>query len=116
MKIAVNTLKNCMQRVFEDGPKRDRRLWIGDLRLEALANYYTFENISENISDFDISNSVDIDCAWKNSDIAVRCGEHGKSSMTPVLFTDDGGKTWYSTASLPEGYSSFCYRKQKNRR
>ncbi len=41
---AVNTLKNCMQRVFEDGPKRDRRLWIGDLRLEALANYYTFEN------------------------------------------------------------------------
>ena len=41
-RVAVNTLKNCMQRVFEDGPKRDRRLWIGDLRLEALANYYTF--------------------------------------------------------------------------
>lgn len=41
-KTAINTLKNCMQRVFEDGPKRDRRLWIGDLRLEALANYYTF--------------------------------------------------------------------------
>ncbi|MBQ7314776.1 MAG: hypothetical protein IJW83_02050 [Clostridia bacterium] len=45
-RVAVNTLKNCMQRVFEDGPKRDRRLWIGDLRLEALANYYTFDNIS----------------------------------------------------------------------
>ena len=43
-KISVNTLKNCMQRVFEDGPKRDRRLWIGDLRLEALTNYYTFQN------------------------------------------------------------------------
>lgn len=43
-KIAVNTLKNCMQRVFEDGPKRDRRLWIGDLRLEALTNYYTFDS------------------------------------------------------------------------
>ncbi len=43
-EIAVNTLKNCMQRMFEDGPKRDRRLWIGDLRLEALANYYTFNN------------------------------------------------------------------------
>ncbi len=41
-RVAVNTLKNCMQRVFEDGPKRDRRLWIGDLRLEALANYETF--------------------------------------------------------------------------
>ncbi len=44
-RISVNTLKNCMQRVFEDGPKRDRRLWIGDLRLEALASYYTMENI-----------------------------------------------------------------------
>lgn len=43
--VAVNTLKNCMHRVFEDGPKRDRRLWIGDLRLEALANYYTFNNL-----------------------------------------------------------------------
>lgn len=41
-RVAVHTLRNCMQRVFEDGPKRDRRLWIGDLRLEALANYYTF--------------------------------------------------------------------------
>lgn len=43
-RVAVHTLRNCMQRVFEDGPKRDRRLWIGDLRLEALANYYTFGN------------------------------------------------------------------------
>jgi hypothetical protein len=33
-----------MQDVFEDGPKRDRRLWLGDLRLEALSNYYTFRN------------------------------------------------------------------------
>lgn len=40
--VSVNTLKNCMQRIFEDGPKRDRRLWIGDLRLEALTNYYTY--------------------------------------------------------------------------
>ncbi len=40
-EIAVNTLKNCMQFVFEDGPKRDRRLWLGDLRLEALTSYYT---------------------------------------------------------------------------
>jgi alpha-L-rhamnosidase len=43
-RIAVKTLQNCMQTVFEDGPKRDRRLWIGDLRLQALANYQTFEN------------------------------------------------------------------------
>lgn len=43
--VAANTLKECMQVVFEDGPKRDRRLWIGDLRLEALTNYYTFNNL-----------------------------------------------------------------------
>lgn len=43
--VAVNTLKNCMQRVFEDGPKRDRRLWIGDFRLEALADYCTFNQL-----------------------------------------------------------------------
>ena len=28
--------------LFEDGPKRDRRLWIGDLRIQALANYETY--------------------------------------------------------------------------
>ena len=38
----VRTLANCMQDVFEDGPKRDRRLWMGDLRLQAKANYATF--------------------------------------------------------------------------
>lgn len=41
---SVKTLQNCMQYVFEDGPKRDRRLWIGDLRLQALADYYTFKD------------------------------------------------------------------------
>lgn len=41
-RVAVRTLHECMQTVFEDGPKRDRRLWLGDLRLEALANYQTY--------------------------------------------------------------------------
>ena len=41
-KVSVLTLKNCMQEVFEDGPKRDRRLWLGDLRLQALVNDVTF--------------------------------------------------------------------------
>ena len=44
-KIGVNTLAECMQSVFEDGPKRDRRLWIGDLRIQALVNYETFGNV-----------------------------------------------------------------------
>ncbi|MCY8144449.1 sugar hydrolase [Bacillus haynesii] len=43
-KVSVKTLQNCMQDVFEDGPKRDRRLWLGDLRLQALANYETFQH------------------------------------------------------------------------
>lgn len=43
-KVSIRTLQNCMQKVFEDGPKRDRRLWIGDLRLQALANYATFKD------------------------------------------------------------------------
>lgn len=43
-RIAIRTLRSCMQDFFEDGPKRDRRLWIGDLRLQALANASTFQN------------------------------------------------------------------------
>ena len=42
--VGLKTLADCMQDVFEDGPKRDRRLWLGDLRLQALANYATFDN------------------------------------------------------------------------
>lgn len=43
-RVACNTLASCMQDVFEDGPKRDRRLWIGDLRMQALTNYETYRN------------------------------------------------------------------------
>jgi hypothetical protein len=45
-QVGLNTLKECMQTVYEDGPKRDRRLWIGDLYLESLANQYSFKNNS----------------------------------------------------------------------
>lgn len=44
-RVSLKTLQDCMQHVFEDGPKRDRRLWIGDLRLQAKANYMTFKNL-----------------------------------------------------------------------
>ena len=43
-KVSLKTMQDCMQLVFEDGPKRDRRLWLGDLRLQALTNYVTFQN------------------------------------------------------------------------
>jgi len=44
LEISIKTLEECMQTVFEDGPKRDRRIWVGDLKLQALANYYSFGN------------------------------------------------------------------------
>ena len=42
--VAARTLADCMQTAYEDGPKRDRRLWSGDLRLQALTDYYLFKN------------------------------------------------------------------------
>ena len=43
-EVAAATLRDCMQTTFEDGPRRDQRLWTGDLRLQALTNYATFNN------------------------------------------------------------------------
>jgi len=45
-RVSLRTLRNCMLTVFEDGPKRDRRLWLGDLRLQALTNYASFRNFA----------------------------------------------------------------------
>ena len=42
--VSLKTLADCMQEVFEDGPKRDQRLWVGDFRLQALTNYVSFRN------------------------------------------------------------------------
>ncbi len=43
-RVACDTLRDCMQSAYEDGPKRDRRLWSGDLRLQALTDQYLFQN------------------------------------------------------------------------
>jgi len=43
-EVGLCTLRNCMQNLFEDGPKRDRRLWTGDLRLQGLVNGVTYKN------------------------------------------------------------------------
>lgn len=42
--VSIETLRECMQTVYEDGPKRDQRLWAGDMYLESLANRYSFRN------------------------------------------------------------------------
>ena len=41
---SLRTLSECSQEVLEDGPKRDRRLWLGDLRLQALTSYVSFRS------------------------------------------------------------------------
>ncbi len=43
-KVSARTLADCMQEVYEDGPKRDRRLWSGDLRVQALTDSVLFKN------------------------------------------------------------------------
>ncbi len=43
-KVAARTLADCMQEVYEDGPKRDRRLWTGDLRVQALTDSVLYRN------------------------------------------------------------------------
>ena len=41
-RMGEKTLHLCMQEYYLDAPKRDRFLWTGDARLEALINYHTF--------------------------------------------------------------------------
>ncbi len=45
-RVGLATMHSCMQRVLEDGPKRDRRLWLGDLKLQALVNGVSFRNFA----------------------------------------------------------------------
>ena len=42
--VGLCTLRDCMQDIFEDGAKRDCRLWLGDFRLTALTNYFSFKD------------------------------------------------------------------------
>lgn len=43
-RVSIETLRECMQTVYEDVPKRDHRLWARDMYLQTLANRYTFGN------------------------------------------------------------------------
>ncbi|WP_165045302.1 glycoside hydrolase [Dysgonomonas sp. ZJ709] len=67
-KVSQNTLKECMQIVYEDGPKRDQRLWIGDLYLQSMANNYSFQQ-------YDITKS----CLYL---LAALSGENGMLNAT----------------------------------
>lgn len=97
--IAVKTLAECMQDVFEDGPKRDRRLWLGDFRLQALADYATFDRL----------------------DLVRRClylfagTRFPNDRIAACLFTDGeavADDTWFSDYALmyPVALAEYCQR------
>lgn len=96
--IAAKTLEDCMQLCYEDGPKRDRRLWTGDLRLQALTDYYLFQN-----------DKLARRCLY----LFAACEEEGKYLpgclfQKPYVFYDEGmGITDYAllfTAALCDYY------------
>ena len=76
---SCRTLRDCMQISLEDGPKRDRRLWLGDLYLEAKANAVTYRNwqivehcvylLAANTKD----NGMIAACAFENPSIKNLC-------------------------------------------
>ena len=79
-RVAAKTLADCMQTAYEDGPKRDRRLWTGDLRLQALTDYYLFKN-----------DRLARRCLY----LFAACEEEGKYLpgclyQKPAVFFDDG--------------------------
>ncbi|WP_179858868.1 alpha-L-rhamnosidase-related protein [Lactiplantibacillus plantarum] len=45
-QVCLETLRNTMQTVFEDGTKRDRRLWLLDFRMQAKVDYVTFKHMN----------------------------------------------------------------------
>lgn len=78
-RVSLRTMHQCMQSVFEDGPKRDRRLWLGDLRLQALGNYCTFQN-----------NDLVKRCLYLFAGLSVNEGRVGAALFhEPVLQVDD---------------------------
>ncbi|MDE6441327.1 MAG: hypothetical protein K2L12_01060 [Clostridia bacterium] len=90
-KIALRTLSECMQYEFEDGPKRDKRLWLGDLRLQALTNYFTFKH-----------NDLVKRCLYL---FAGTCGKDGELSQAvftkPKVVGDDAYMFDYSLLFIP---------------
>lgn len=90
-KIALRTLSECMQYEFEDGPKRDRRLWLGDLRLQALTNYATFKH-----------NDLVKRCIYLFAGTCSKKGELSAAVYTkPKIMPDDTFMFDYSLLFIP---------------
>jgi alpha-L-rhamnosidase len=103
-QVSINTLKDCMQLVFEDGPKRDRRLWIGDLRLQALANYETFDNIDL------VRRCIYYFAGLTQSNGQISCCVYTE----PVPHTDRGNFNDYSLFFVSILYDYYIHTKDKS--
>ena len=98
-KAALLTLHECMQYEFEDGPKRDRRLWLGDLRLQALTNYYTYQ-------DYDLVKR----CLYLFAGVANKDGRIPACVFTsPKVVADDTYMFDYSLLYISTLYDYYCH-------
>lgn len=89
--VALKTLSDCMQTEFEDGPKRDRRLWLGDLRLQALTNYETYKH-----------NDLVKRCLYLFAGCTLPDGRVCQSIFTRPVVQGDGGSNFdYSLLFVP---------------
>ena len=95
--VGARTLYECMQDVFEDGPKRDRRLWMGDFRVQALVNYETFRN-------FDLVKR----CLYLFAGACMNRGQVGACLFTaPKVQVDDTALFDYSLLFVPTLFEYF---------
>lgn len=96
--IACRTLRDCMQEVFEDGPKRDRRLWLGDLRLQALVNYETYQH-----------KDLVKRCLYLFAACPLPDGHVASSLYIKPKLENDGGTSFdYSLLFVPTLYDYYC--------
>lgn len=90
-RVGTRTLHECMQSVFEDGPKRDRRLWMGDLRLQAMVNYETFQQ-----------NDLVKRCLYMFAGNRMDNGEIASNIfLTPIVEGDDQAMLDYALFFIP---------------
>ena len=103
-QVACRTLHNCMQQVFEDGPKRDRRLWMGDLRIQALTNYETYNK-----------NDMVKACLYLFAALQMEKGRVGACLfLSPEPEVDDTQMFDYSLFFINTLWDYYCAAKDKN--
>ena len=91
---ACRTLRDCMQTCFEDGPKRDRRLWLGDLYLQAKSNAVTYRDclLVERSICLLAANTNDAGmiavCAFEHPGMRTNCFYPDYMMLMPALLLD----------------------------